>query len=599
MRVRRYWGAVAALGLTIVSTPVLVAPSPVHAGELGSIGRSERDRDVSGATDRIGDPVFDVADARGDVTSASITAAGDGDIAAVMTVRTYGDPFADPNWLVNVSSPAWHLDVDGDGRMDFWAAVWQQNGTLAGGVFDRNGAILCGAQASTVAVDASYGVLFDRLCVGSPATFRWKAVMGYDIGSRIIYDSAPDTGWSGPVRDAAPAAVDPDSMASIVPARLLDTRAGGVTIDGRSRGIGRRAAGSVTELVVAGRGGVPTSAAAVMLNVTAVDPSADGYVTVWPCDEPRPVASHVNYRARAVAPNAVLAKVGVDGTVCLATLAATDLLVDVSGFVPTGASPAPLVPSRLFDSRSRQGDDSADGDDEDDVRDDDVAPGRRVAGSVTALRVAGRGGVPSDASAVMLNVTAVLPSEAGFLTVWPCGTPQPVASSVNFGAGEIVPNAVLAKVGSDRSVCIATSAEVDIVVDVNGYVPDGGSLSSVAPARVLETRGPEVGTTVDGAAANLGRLGARSVTEVRVAGRGGVPAGAGAVMLNVTAVQPENDGYLTVWPCGSPQPVASNVNYRAGQVVPNAVLTKLGPAGTVCVYTHAATDVVIDVNGYV
>jgi hypothetical protein len=290
----------------------------------------------------------------------------------------------------------------------------------------------------------------------------------------------------------------------------------------------------------------------------------------------------------------VLAKVGVDGTVCLATLAATDLLVDVSGFVPTGASPAPLVPSRLFDSRSRQSDD-----DPDDLDDDDAAPGRRLAGSITSLRVAGRGGVPSDAEAVMLNVTAVLPSSAGFLTVWPCGTPQPVASSVNFDAGEIVPNAVLAKVGSDRSVCIATSSEVDIVVDVNGYVSDGGSLSSLAPARVLETRDRAVGTTVDGAATNIGRLAARSVTQLRVAGRGGVPTDANSVMLNVTAVQGQNDGYLTVWPCGSPQPVASNVNYRAGQIVPNAVLTKLGAGGTVCIYTHAAIHVVVDVNGYV
>jgi hypothetical protein len=598
MRVRRKLRAALALVLTIVSTPDLVAPAPVSATELGSIGRSERDRDLSSATDRIGDPVFDAADARGDVTSASLTAAGDGDITAVMTVRTYGDPLGDTNWLVNMSSPAWHLDVDGDGRMDFWAAVWQQNGSVVGGVFDRTNAIVCGAQASAVAAESSYVVLFDRLCIGSPATLRWKAVMSYDVGSRVFYDSAPDTGWSGPVRDAPPAPADPDSMASIVPVRLLDTRAAGVTIDGQSRGIGRRAAGSVTELIVAGRGGVPTSAAAVMLNVTAVDPSADGYITVWPCDEQRPVASHVNYRAGAVAPNAVLAKVGRDGTVCLATLAATDVLVDVSAFVPNGASPSSLVPSRLFDSRNRPGDDSPDGDDDVDV-DVDAVPGRRVAGSVTSLRVAGQGGVPSDAEAVLLNVTAVQPSSAGFLTVWPCGTPQPVASSVNFETGEIVPNAVLAKVGSDGSVCIATSSEVDLVVDVNGFVRDGGSLVSLAPARMLETRGPEAGATIDGVASNLGRLVERSVNEVRIAGRGGVPADADAVMLNVTAVQAQNDGYLTVWPCGSPQPVASNVNYRAGQVVPNAVLTKLGPGGTVCIYTHAATDVVIDVNGYV
>jgi hypothetical protein len=55
---------------------------------------------------------------------------------------------------------------------------------------------------------------------------------------------------------------------------------------------------------------------------------------------------------------------------------------------------------------------------------------------------------------------------------------------------------------------------------------------------------------------------------------------------------------LTVWPCGQPQPNASNLNYGTGQTIPNAVITKLGTAGKVCVFTRAAVDLVIDVNGY-
>lgn len=70
-------------------------------------------------------------------------------------------------------------------------------------------------------------------------------------------------------------------------------------------------------------------------------------------------------------------------------------------------------------------------------------------------------------------------------------------------------------------------------------------------------------------------------------------------MLNVTAVLPQGPGFLTVYPCGSLRPLASKVNYFAGQVVPNAVLAKIGTDGKVCIFTLAATHILVDVNGFV
>ena len=83
-----------------------------------------------------------------------------------------------------------------------------------------------------------------------------------------------------------------------------------------------------------------------------------------------------------------------------------------------------------------------------------------------------------------------------------------------------------------------------------------------------------------------------------MAGRAGVPVDAAAVMLNVTAVVPAAPGFLTVFPCGAARPLASNVNYVAGEVVPNAVFAKVGAGGKVCVYTLSATDLIADVNGW-
>ena len=70
------------------------------------------------------------------------------------------------------------------------------------------------------------------------------------------------------------------------------------------------------------------------------------------------------------------------------------------------------------------------------------------------------------------------------------------------------------------------------------------------------------------------------------------------MILNVTAVSPSSGGYLTVFPCGSSRPLASNLNV-VGEIVPNAVLAKVGTDGKVCLYTSAATDIVADVNGFV
>ncbi len=259
---------------------------------------------------------------------------------------------------------------------------------------------------------------------------------------------------------------------------------------------------------------------------------------------------------------------------------------------PGGAAPmVPVVPARVLETRAGVGLTTVDGEFE--------GVGVRPAGSVLVLRVAGRAGVPVDADAVMLNVTAIGPGGPGFATVWPCGVDRPVASNVNYSAGQVVPNAVLAKVGTNGDVCVFTLAASDFVIDVNGFVPAGGSPATVVPARVLETRSGVGLTTVDGEFEGVGVRPAGSVLVLRVAGRAGVPVDADAVMLNVTAIGPGGPGFATVWPCGVDRPVASNVNYSAGQVVPNAVLAKVGTNGDVCVFTLAASDFVIDVNGWI
>ncbi len=251
----------------------------------------------------------------------------------------------------------------------------------------------------------------------------------------------------------------------------------------------------------------------------------------------------------------------------------------------------PLVPARLLETRSGPDDKTVDGQFQ--------GIGRVAANTTLELTVTNRGGVTADAEAVLLNVTSVSADGPGFVTVYPCGTTRPLASNVNYTTGQVVPNAVLAKVGTNGKVCLYTMATTDLVVDVNGYVPAGGSLATLVPARLLETRSGPDDKTVDGQFQGIGRVAANTTLELTVTNRGGVTADAEAVLLNVTSVSADGPGFVTVYPCGTTRPLASNVNYTTGQVVPNAVLAKVGTNGKVCLYTMATTDLVVDVNGYV
>ena len=137
------------------------------------------------------------------------------------------------------------------------------------------------------------------------------------------------------------------------------------------------------------------------------------------------------------------------------------------------------------------------------------------------------------------------------------------------------------------------TGSTDVVVDVLGCF-DGdatGRYVSLSPRRVLDTR--------EGLGAPLARVG-QTPLEVTLLGKAGVPSGGvSGVMLNVTAVAPTDNTYVTVYPGGSDRPTASNLNVSVGQVIPNMVLARVGPDGTVMIFHNGGLiDLVADVVGY-
>lgn len=386
------------------------------------------------------------------------------------------------------------------------------------------------------------------------------------------------------------------TLVPITPARIADTRPSsqwGSTVDGLSLGRGPLSGGSTWSVRVLGRGGVPASGVgAVALNVTATRATASSFLTVWPGGRAQPTASNLNFAAGQTVPNLVIVGVGGNGTISVFNkLGATDVIIDVVGWYPTPNGYAAVTPARLLDTRAGQP--TVDG--------AFSGGGALDAGSSLSVTVTGRGGVPVGAGSVVLNVTAVDPTSSGYLTVHPTGSAVPIASNLNFVTGQVVPNAVTAAVGDGGQVDIYNSTgSTDVVVDVLGWLPTDGQFHPIGPARLLDTRpvGPGI-STVDGQWLGVGAIGSGATLALPVVGRIGIPSTAYAVVVNVTAVSPTATGFLTVYGSGVARPTASNLNFVAGQVVPNLVVSGLGADGRLAIYNFTgSTDVVVDIVGW-
>ena len=211
------------------------------------------------------------------------------------------------------------------------------------------------------------------------------------------------------------------------------------------------------------------------------------------------------------------------------------------------------------------------------------------------MTVAGTGlDVPAGADAVVLNVTATTPTVDSFLAVYPAGGTVPSTSSLNFVAGQTIPNLVVVQVPSSGQIAFTVGAgSVHVIVDLVGYFSsaDGDLYNPVVPDRILDSRGAIGGWGT--------KLVPGTANTLLVHGRGGVPATADAVILNVTATDATADGFLTVYPSGGAVPETSNLNFTVGKSSPNLVVTKLGADGRVAFAAgEGSVNVIADVVGY-
>jgi len=204
--------------------------------------------------------------------------------------------------------------------------------------------------------------------------------------------------------------------------------------------------------------------------------------------------------------------------------------------------------------------------------------------------------VPSNAAAYSLNVTVVPHGSLGFITVWPSGQTQPLASTLNSFDGRTKANAVVVGAGNDTGVSVYASDTTDVVLDINGYFissdSDGLAFYALPPCRVLDTRNP------DGQLGGPYLKGNSARTFPLLISSCNIPSTAQAYSLNVTAVPRGPLYFLSVWPAGQPWPGVSTLNAPTGTAVANGAIVPAGPGGQIQALASNDTDMLADINGY-
>ncbi|MGH9125214.1 MAG: hypothetical protein ACRDZ8_10880 [Acidimicrobiales bacterium] len=289
------------------------------------------------------------------------------------------------------------------------------------------------------------------------------------------------------------------------------------------------------------------------------------------------------------------------GAASAATLGAARAQVTPNVVPTAGSDYFPVTPVRICDTRAPSATVTAN-------QCDMNGSKTLTAGGVANVTVTGGAAmVPADATAVVLHVTATDTTGVSYFTVWPTGESQPVASSLNWDPDENISNTIQATVGAGGQVSVYNNlGSADLVIDLDGYYEQaaGGLVTTVAPERICDTRAKSTNVPANqcnGNGMQAGTMQPGSTMKVDVSTGFGVPAGATAVIINLTATNPSKDGgFLTVWADGTTKPFVSDLNWAAHQEIADRVITPISSAGIFDVFNAVGTaDVVIDLDGFV
>jgi len=326
---------------------------------------------------------------------------------------------------------------------------------------------------------------------------------------------------------------------------------------------------------------IPATAQAYSVNATVVPHGPLGFLTVFPCGQPLPLASTLNAIDGRVKAAAAIVPAGTNGDLCFFATGDTELVLDINGYFVPNSSPTalaffPVTPCRVVDTRSAAG--SLGG------------PTLAANSSRTFPILSSPCNLPATAQAYSMNFTAVPQGPLGFLTTWPAGQTQPLVSTLNANLGGITANSAIVPAGTNGDISVFVSNPSDVVIDLNGYFapPAAGGLSlfPLTPCRVLDTRTSPV------------RPPTATPFDVSVALSGcGAPNTAQSFVLNATVVPPGPFGFLALWPQGTTQPLVSTLNAIDGAITSNMAIVPT-TNGLISAFGSHPVDLILDMSGY-
>jgi PKD repeat protein len=448
-----------------------------------------------------------------------------------------------------------------------------------------------GSSAGTNPV-ASYGWSFGDTTTGSGVTASHAyAASGQYAVTLTVTDTAGLSATASKVASvssAGPTAAE--SFFSLTPCRLLDTRnTGGPLGNGQSR-----------LLTAAGACGIPATAKAVSVVVTAVSPTYPGRIALFRGDQtyvadvtgntfnfiPQ-TSPRSNDEIVALAGNGTL---GVGATFG-GSPGQVQVLLDVDGYFSEDTAPAagavgPLGYQAVTNCRLA-----------------DTRPSSPlVAGTVRTFSAQGGCGIPAGAAVASLRVGVSAPSVGGGFTVYPSNlASSPGTTTLNFVSGiAILRNEArvgLASTTPDFSVVYNTTGAAGssafTFVDTNGYFKSDAPLKyhPIAACRVYNA-------TLSGGTTQM----------IQVQGNCGVPVGAAAIFARLLVLGPTATGDVTLRAADTTPPAISTIKFDAGEVslslgtiVPLASTTPPG-ANDLAIFNNvpssATAQVVIDIHGY-
>jgi hypothetical protein len=375
------------------------------------------------------------------------------------------------------------------------------------------------------------------------------------------------------------------SYVPIAPKRVVDSRiALGVS--------GAFSANVPRSFQVAGISPIPANAVAVTGNVTVVNQTSAGYVSLTPTATASPKSSTINFPVADVRANNFTIPLDATGKMAGVFKAAggktVHVIVDVTGYFVAGdthATYAPIAPIRVLDSRTGKG-----------------LFGPFVPNVPKTLSIAAANGIPADAIAVTANLTVVGQTRAGYLSVTPNPSSNPSTSTINFPVGDTRANGLTARLNGSGDLSIvykASGGSTHVVLDVTGYYrnnPGGLLYYPLSPGRIVDTRPGILASELVGA---FSANGSRTLDAV---GHARVPLLASALTGNVTVVGQTSGGYVSITREPVPNPTTSTINFPVGDSRANGATVPLNGAGELSFVfkapTGRTTHLIFDVTGY-